>query len=195
MNARWISHEVLRALKEDSGRVADLAGRLPGLRPRQISNGLYTLRKNGMAELFGRGWHITAEGLCAPDEPIVPGAAGQVRAMKIPRKRSFRQRAWQALRRKGGKASIPDLLRVLDADSPMDVNNLGAYFRRLAAVGLLVRLKRRVAGDAPTSPGYITWVVPAEIGPKAPIWRTGKNEIYDPNTGTTYPLPPKGATP
>ncbi|MBF0339764.1 MAG: hypothetical protein HQL95_02215 [Magnetococcales bacterium] len=193
MNGRWLAGDVLRALKNHGpARCGDLTGKLPGLTSRQISNGLCTLKKRNLVILLGDGrWRLTDTGKASDQVEMLPGAAGLVRTIKTPRKRSLRLRAWQALRRKHGKATIPDLLRVMNTDRPEDANNLGCYFRRLAEVGLLTRLLRRASGDTPTSPGYIVWLISEDTGPKAPIWQTGKNQVFDPNTGTIYPLPPK----
>lgn len=193
---RFIAKEVLVALREGPAKRADLMRRLPDWPPRRISNGLYTLQRNNLAILFHDDtWQLTAHGATTDPEALLPGAAGESRARKTTKKRTLRQRAWAALRRKGGKATIPDLMRALGTDREMDANNIGCYFRRLAAVGLLTNPRRRVAGNDPTSNGHLIWMVPLDAGPRAPMWQTGKNVIHDPNTGKTYALPPKGVTP
>ncbi|GAB0057444.1 hypothetical protein SIID45300_01772 [Candidatus Magnetaquicoccaceae bacterium FCR-1] len=199
MSARWIAGIVLDELRNGSGTRVELAARIPDLNPEQISNALCTLQKNEMAIVIDRRrWYITAHGASYDGQGFLSGGAGQERARKTPKKRTLRQRAWAALRRKrGGKATIPELMKSLGTDREMDANNIGCYFRRLADVGLLINPGRRVTGSGPNSPGFLLWTIPLDVGPKAPIWQTAKNQVYDPNTGETYKLPPKkqGVTP
>jgi len=129
MSSGRIAVQALSALHGSSPtRHADLVKRAGRLTPRQVSNGLETLKKHGWA-LFANGmWHLTNAGRVAFAQGKVPhsGGAGNPRNVKISQKRTFRQRAWQALRRKGGKATIPDLLRILEGgDSKRQANNLG----------------------------------------------------------------------
>ncbi|MEO5341081.1 MAG: hypothetical protein H7837_11305 [Magnetococcus sp. MYC-9] len=189
MSGRWVAEDVLRALAGVVVSRAELAQRLPGWRPEQVSAGLRTLRVNGLAVAVHRQWGLTAAGVSAVDADVTLRPVGQAKVVK----RTLRQRAWQALRRRGGKVTIPDLLRVMDGDGRENANNLAKYFNGLESVGILIRLKRRVAGTAPTSPGHIVWVLSVDPGPKAPVWRPSKRQVFDPNTGIIHPIPPRRA--
>ncbi|MEO5363427.1 MAG: hypothetical protein H7838_07365 [Magnetococcus sp. DMHC-8] len=184
MSGRWVAEEVLLALVGGSALRAELAKRLPDRQPEQISTGLYTLRDNGLAVVVNRQWSLTAAGVAAANAGEKLRPDGQANANK----RTLRHRAWQALRRKGGKSTIPDLLRVLDCDGRENANNLAKYFRGLESVGILLRLRHRAAGTALTSPGHVVWVIVSDPGPKAPVWQPGKRQAFDPNTGTVHPV-------
>ncbi len=194
MNGRLVADEVLQILSIGPARRQKLGSRSLTLRPRQISNGLYTLRRRGWARMGANDlWSLTEAGKEAMEQQIKinTGGAGQARSVRTPRKRSFRHRAWQALRRKGGKATIPDLLRVLDADTPGNADNLESYFRALESAGVLCRLKRKARGMVMTSPGHTVWVLSDDPGPKPLVWQKAKGQIFDHNTNTIYPLPPR----
>jgi hypothetical protein len=143
-----------------------------------------------MAVTDGLKWALTEEGRLAAeaDTQIRPGAAGVPRACRTPQKRTFRQRAWAELRRRSGKATIPDLLRVLDSDNPRNLNNLVVYFLALESAGILTRLKRRHAGTSITSPGHVVWLLGDDPGSKAPIWQATKRQVFDPNSKKIYPI-------
>lgn len=84
--------------------------------------------------------------------------------------------------------TVSSLLSVVangdEADAP---SNLGKYLRALARAGLLAEVGR----DRPSvrhSNGEIIYRLVVNKGPKAPVWRASRGEVYDPNTGTVYPM-------
>ncbi|MBF0125226.1 MAG: hypothetical protein HQL60_07815 [Magnetococcales bacterium] len=189
MSGRWVAHDVLKALRQDPELRVVLASRLPGLELEQISSGLYTLKKRGLASVTYQKWRLTDAGVVAQqtEQKFLPGAAVQHRSARPSDRRTFRQRAWAALRRKKGKATIPDLMRVLEG-SEKDEENLKCYLLILKKAGLVTALKRRARGVALTSPGHVVWTLNDDFGPLAPIWQTSKEQVLDPNTGKIYPL-------
>ncbi len=113
-----------------------------------------------------------------------------------PRTKTFglRVRAWWVMR-EVSSFSIPDLLAVVaNGDEGDAASNLQHYIRALTRAGILVEAGR----DKPASKtdnGAKRWrlVKAHSTGPKAPVHRTSRNEVYDPNTGTAYPLEQEGA--
>lgn len=101
----------------------------------------------------------------------------------------LRVRAWWVMR-EVTSFGIADLLAVVANGNERDAaSNLGHYLRALTRVGILVEIAR----DKPTSPtdnGAKRWRLPKKhsTGPKAPVHRASRNEVYDPNTGAAYPL-------
>ncbi|MBF0192488.1 MAG: hypothetical protein HQL99_15320 [Magnetococcales bacterium] len=199
MTARvWIAEKMLQILNEHSEvSVTVLAERIERPRDKTLES-LKTLAERGLVESLRLDkYRLTDAGRIAAGEGgyVRTGGAARPRTVRIETK-SLRFRAWKALRMEGGKSTIPNLLSLLATDGEVvSETNLLKYFSALNRVGILSRLHRRVKGTAKTSNGFVVWAIIRNVGPKAPVWRPTKNEVYDPNTGTTYPLPPKGATP
>ncbi|MBF0096265.1 MAG: hypothetical protein HQM04_06635 [Magnetococcales bacterium] len=189
---RWVADEVLQALSMGWMQRADIAAKLPQWTDKQIGGGLYTLKNREMVVLVGGKWALTAEGVIAQKNHTTfrPGSAGKVRQVRKPEKWTFRQDVWAEFRRRRGKATIPDILSILDGDKK-EADNIKSYFLILERAGILTRLNHRRSGDALTSPGYVIWILVDDTGPKAPICRMGKKEVYDPNTGKSHPFQSK----
>lgn len=96
--------------------------------------------------------------------------------------RSLRARLWRAMRalKKFGLTDL--LLRAARGDEGDAENNAFKYCRALEKAGYLVRIRRQ-PGEAPTSPGYVRWVLVRDTGPMPPIWSHRTRQIFDPNTG------------
>jgi hypothetical protein len=103
------------------------------------------------------------------------------------------ERSWAALRQLK-KATIPELLELAAGEESAAANVLGRYLRRLAAHGVVVELKRRVTGVAPTSNGFKQWTLLRDLGPKAPLYRPSTGELVDRNSGLAI-LPQEDARP
>ncbi|MBF0371712.1 MAG: hypothetical protein HQL52_19930 [Magnetococcales bacterium] len=190
VSRRWVSDAVFSVLSVDSGQGRQGLVDALDYTSKQVGRGLQVLRNRGWVRLDGRLWFLTKAGLDARESGRVvrAGGKGRPRGIKTPKKRTFRQRAWAELRR-SGKVTIPELLLVLDAgESKRRAHNLEEYFLRLEQVGILTRLRRRAKGGPLTSPGHVVWVIPEDPGPKAPIWRSTKSIIHDPNSGKDYPI-------
>lgn len=102
--------------------------------------------------------------------------------------RSLRARLWRAMRAMQ-KFSLDDvLLRAANGDEADAPNNAIKYINALERAGYLVRMRQRLPGDAPTSNGFVRWLLVRNTGPLAPIWQTRQGRLFDPNTQDTYPL-------
>jgi hypothetical protein len=108
-----------------------------------------------------------------------------------PRTKTFglRIRAWWVMR-EVTSFTLAELLAVVASGKEADAaSNLGHYLRALTRAGILSQTGR----DKPTSPtdnGAKRWrlLKAHNTGPKAPVHRASRNEVYDPNTGTANPL-------
>lgn len=103
---------------------------------------------------------------------------------------SLRARLWRAMRAMN-KFGLDDLLlRAATGTEGDAANNAIKYVNVLERAGYLLRLRQRLPGEAPTSPGFPRWILLRNSGPRPPVWRKRHAEILDPNTGKTYPLAP-----
>lgn len=66
--------------------------------------------------------------------------------------------------------------------------NLRKYLRALVNAGIVRVETERERGKALTSPGYYRYQLIINGGRKAPVWRAASNTVYDPNSGTVYPM-------
>lgn len=133
-------------------------------------------------------YRITDAGLIAIDagNGVKPGKRGPRQAQVF--SSSLRARVWLAMRAMG-KFSIDDLLlRGAVGDEANAHDNVGRYLNALEAGGYLVRLRARAPGEAPTSRGYVRWLLVRNTGPMAPVWRRRLERLYDPNTGEVIDL-------
>ena len=194
----WIAEKMLQILNGRSEvSVAVLAEHIERPKDKTLES-LKVLVGRGLVERLGADrYRLTDTGRIAVGDGVSvrTGAANQPRKVRV-ETGSLRVRAWKALRLEGGKSTLSNLLSLLDSgeEGAADTNLL-KYFKALQRAGILSRLGRRVRGTAPTSNGFAVWVMIRNLGPRAPIWRPTKNEVYDPNTNTIYPLPPKGVAP
>lgn len=104
---------------------------------------------------------------------------------------TLRQKAWLAMQIKG-KFSLSDLVRnavATDSTAKDPRNNIGRYVKVLAAAGVLVEMKRRVAPTSLTSNGEKRWMLVRDLGRKAPVARWTGGGVYDPNSGQTIGAP------
>ena len=138
--------------------------------------GCYRLTDQGRAD-FEAG-KVISSGPCGPH-------SGQ----RTPRKPNLRKRLWKALRQSSGRVTILDCLVIASAGNEAAAeNNAQRYFRELEAAGFIVRSGRREEGTAPTSNGYVRWLLLPDMntGPEAP--RKSKGRLFDPNTDKYHDL-------
>ena len=122
--------------------------------------------------------------------------SGQGRRRMRDHSYGLRERAWWLMRERR-KFTIADLLDTLADGTERDAfGNLCKYVRALERVGIVQRMRRRVAGTAPTSNGAVLWLLKRDLGRKAPVWRhrEGKGHVYDPNAAAVI-VPPSQEAP
>lgn len=85
--------------------------------------------------------------------------------------------------------TLDDLLLTLAEPGMRDApGNLLKYVRALERVGVLVRLQRRVPGQALQSNGHVIWRLARDLGRQAPVWRSRQQLLWDPNAGCAIPV-------
>ncbi|MGE4527983.1 MAG: hypothetical protein AB7D00_06410 [Rhodospirillaceae bacterium] len=150
------------------------------------------------AQLIGRGladraevgcFTLTAEGEAfrASGKEVTSGPKGPLtQSYRRARRTTLRDRLWAALRVRR-KASIPELLELASNGEAAALSLAQKYTSALCRSGHLREL-RRDPGTAPTSNGFKRFALIRDTGPEAPLVRVRAREVYDPNTGETYPL-------
>lgn len=100
----------------------------------------------------------------------------------------IRQRSWWVMRRRV-VFTVPELLSIVADGSETDgSSNLAKYVQCLARYGVVrVDAKLKAAGTQGGRHLYRYRLV-INNGPKAPVYRTVRKELYDPNTDSVLPL-------
>ncbi|MCK7581824.1 MAG: hypothetical protein MZV65_43530 [Chromatiales bacterium] len=162
------------------------------LRRASIVSAVMILVERGLVERPAPGrYRLTAAGRIALHSQ---GGLASYPASRAPRRcaYSLRTRLWHGMRVLQ-KFSVDDLLlRAARGDEADARNNALKYVNALERAGYLVRMRQRLPGDAPTSNGFVRWLLVRNTGPQAPIWQNAKGQIHDPNSGDTLDL---GAAP
>jgi len=100
----------------------------------------------------------------------------------------LRQRAWWVMRRRIS-FTLSELLSTLADGSERDATgNLRRYLKALNDAGIVRVDAARQRGVALTSPGCYRYRLIIDTGRKAPVWRAKTGIVFDPNTGTEYPI-------
>lgn len=161
------------------------------LERKSIRNAIEVLKGRGLIERVAPGqYRLTAAGRLAQQfgTPIKPGPEGQTLSVARRYPRCLRGKLWAAMRALG-KFSLDDLLlRAAKGDEADARNNALKYVNALERAGYLVRMRQRQPGTAPTSNGFVRWLLVRNTGPQAPIWQNAKGQIHDPNSGETFDL-------
>ena len=189
----WKSEAVLTAIGKATpaeciteARLVDLTG----FDPRSIENCCMKLRRHGLLTKTDRGCHkLTPSGRAAAAEGVKLRSGPQgPRNGRVVRLGTVRDRAWHAMRIKR-KFCIDDLVMLVAEGSERDIeSNIGKYVHALARAGYVRQLRVREAGLSLTSNGCVRWLLLRDSGPKPPIWRVGRNTVYDPNNEEDIPL-------
>jgi hypothetical protein len=107
------------------------------------------------------------------------------KGQKAPRRRSggLRARAWWVLRKNRAMTLLEIQATLCDGTEKNSATNLRVYLKKLVEVGILDRT--RIDDGKPTSNGSHLYTVINNIGPCAPVARSGSALVYDPNSGET----------
>jgi hypothetical protein len=84
--------------------------------------------------------------------------------------------------------TVTDLLAIVADGREADAaSNLGKYLRALSRAGILAEVGRAKPASL-TSNGEIIYRLVRNTGPKAPVWRASRGEVYDPNSGKAWSI-------
>lgn len=165
---------------------------LTGLSKIQVESSTMLLRHHGFIKVVDKGcYRITQSGITALNTgtSLRSGPKGGQQAPKVHRD-SLRIRVWRAIRIRK-IVSMPELLQIVTKGTEKDAeSNVSKYIRALENSGYLIRMNKRQRGTAITSNGFARWRLDLErdSGPMAPVWRQGKDTVFDPNTGKEHEL-------
>lgn len=190
----WTAEQLLTAIAQASSEECITEARmveLTGLTAKQVDHAALKLRKHELLEKTGQGCHkLTDSGReAAAAGKTLRSGPRKWTGVKL-HKDSLRVRVWRAMRIRR-KFSIPDLEVLVAEGGEKDMtSNIGKYIRALEKAGFLIKLPKREAGNAATSNGFVRWWLPddKDTGPMAPMWRTSKGTVYDPNTEQEHAL-------
>ncbi|MBF0424796.1 MAG: hypothetical protein HQL66_03130 [Magnetococcales bacterium] len=178
--------ETVKTTRELAAAMGKSANEIASTTSLLVRRGLLERIENGRFRLTPTGEDLKRRGGKIFSGPMAPFSAA-----KSPTTRRFRQRLWTALYNRNKAATIDDLLQLaVDGTEKNPRNNAHKYLRYLEKTGFVIRMERKGEGRAPTSNGLDRWLLTRKSGWRAPVPREN-GEVYDPNTGKTYPLAAK----
>ncbi|MAO57107.1 MAG: hypothetical protein CMM61_15630 [Rhodospirillaceae bacterium] len=195
---------VLKAVNDNDGTAdisMDTLATDTGLPPREVSRCACKLIERGLLVRTEKGrYQITIEGrdVIASGTELSSGPRGALtqRRPRRPKRITFRQKLWRAMRIKAASAekfTSEDLIAL--AASGRESNpqhNAGRYLRALVNTGYLRVMPTRAPGHALTSNGFYRYALIRDTGPEAPVFRPLTGVVYDPNTEETHSLESTG---
>lgn len=189
-----ISTKVLQSLATANAMTLDELVRVTRESRDEIVKAIQVLKKRKLvrtADNFDRVfaghdrgyYHLTVAGRKAAEEgvEIKPGRTGE-----RPRKRTagLRERAWWHLRNHAAGTLNYMLDTYAEGTEKAAHVNLYKYLRALEAAAIV---KRR-SMPARQAKGQWLWVLVRDVGPLAPVWRSSRSEVFDPNSGQVIPI-------
>lgn len=184
----WTSEQLLTAIAQAAPDECVTEARMveiTGMTAQQVEQAALKLRKHGLLEKTGQGCHkLTDTGRAAAAEGAKLRSGPRAWTAPKVNKDSLRIRVWRAIRIRR-KFTIQDLAMLVAQGGEKDIeSNIGKYLRVLVKAKYLIELPKREAGTKQGSNGFIRYWLTDEkdTGPQAPVWRKGKNTVYDPNT-------------
>lgn len=191
---RWTTEKLLAALRatDDCRTVEELAA-ATGIDRKQVAKSCGILKTRGLAERRRAGCYRLTEAGRIADRAVRSGPTGKHTGRRgANRAPSLRERIWRALRSLH-KASLPELLQVASLGDEKDAaSNARRYLGWLEQAGYIARLRTREPGTAPTSNGFVRWLLVRDSGPLPPRRSTRDGGLFDPNTGEAHPLRREG---
>lgn len=176
-----IQTRILHGLGDACLMIGGIAEEL-GLSRAQVSQAAAFLIARGFVERIERGcFRLTEAGRAARDHGVTieTGVTGAVRALRVPKRATIRQRAWNAMRITR-TFTVADLTTAVARPGDGDVEeNLRRYVNALTRSGYLARAARRRPGTAPGSNGYAIYSLVRDTGPVAPVVSRKQGAVHD----------------
>lgn len=183
-----LQNAALDALRDGACRtLSDLDASLPYNR-KKISNGIYVLVLDGLAERIEAGcYQLTEKGRAfAASGQRFGETRGSNAVVRRVRSSTFHQRLWAVIRM-SGTFTVGDVV-VAAARSERNPEHLARrYIAHLVAAGYVAELPGRVRGTRPGSAGFKRFRLLKNTGELAPAWRNAINAVHDYNTGEDIP--------
>ena len=184
----WTSEKILAAIGQYAPDECITEKRLVELTEyadRQVENALKKLMDHGFVERTAPGCYLLTDAGRMAVESGVKIRSGSKKEKK-PRvyKATLRTKVWRAFRNRK-KLSVPEIEQLVCTGQEKNArNNIHHYVKLLEEAGYIVKMKKKMTGTSPTSNGFARWLLLEEknTGPLAPMYRTKKMVMYDPNT-------------
>lgn len=181
-----VSTILLQHLSDGTCQTIDQLDAALPLSRRQISNAATILIKRDYMDRIEAGCYcLTASGLAAAErgERVTSGPIGALTGKsRRPRRNSFRQRAWNAMRM-SVTFTIGELVIAAASGDKDPESNLINYLLFLRRVGYVAEMPVRQNGTRLTSNGFKRFRLLKDTGPIAPALRMKKRAIWDFNLG------------
>lgn len=185
MAEETIQNRLLYAIGDACLTLTELSDHLK-LDRSSIGQAAALLIQRGYVERIERGcFQATSAGAEAIRQGvrIESGVTGPDRATRPPKHNSIRQRAWNAMKI-ARTFTISEIAAVVAGPADGDVTeNLRRYFCGLTKGGYLTKARRRRAGTAPGSNGFLVYQLERNTGPRAPVVSQKHGTIVDFNEG------------
>jgi len=187
LKTAWPGGRILAALPPQGvAMTLDEVVAATGLRRERITRLVTALNRSGLIAMAGRGrYRRTPAGDAAVAAGTLP-RSGPRGPRSVPNRLNggLAERVWRALRllRKG---TLPELVEIADPRQCGGGDHARRYLRQLNQAGVTGVSSRIVAGIAPTSNRFKQRVLLRDLGPRAPVWRSPEQRLWDPN-GSRY---------
>lgn len=190
---------LLRALPVDRGCIRTRALAVAsGIPAKTVSNRMRVLIGRGLAEAIKTGcYRLTTTGAAMRDAPmpIKSGPRGQLtQAARRPQRRTFQDRAWWLLRRER-RSTLGNILAMIGERCCR--SGVRRFMTALWQAGYVEIVGARAPGTAPSSNGFLQYLLVRDTGAGTPIVQRKRGRVWDPNEQQAYPLAragnPRGA--
>ncbi len=149
---------------------------------RLVTKGAVERLENGVYRLTDYGKSLKTSGL---PEIFRSGPQGTYNRNKRSNN-TLRSRIWRLILL-NRKVSTNEMLPLaIDGDEKNPISNIRKYLNALVKSGYIREMPRRIKGSSLTSNGFKQYILLRETGQKAPVFRSDKKEVYDPNTGEVF---------
>lgn len=149
---------------------------------RLISRGAVDRLENGVYRLNEKGKSLKS---CGQKEIFHSGAQGLFNRNKHP-STTLRARVWRLIQLTP-KFTVNEIKSLVsEGNEKAAENNIQKYIRALVKSGHVREMPKRLRGSVPTSNGYKQYLLIKNTGPKAPVLRNDKRQVFDQNTRETF---------
>lgn len=151
------------------------------------------LRRGFIAERSFYDKYVTEKGIQAIEQNdyIRSGPMGPHTGVRKPQSGTLSSYIWAALRTKSA-ATVEELLTLVSLDVTDDYEKIFKSTRRLlywlCKAHIVRRLPRKKQGHHYNSRGHTRYQLMINLGPRHPIIRQRKHQLYDPNSSTNVPF-------
>lgn len=190
----WPAEKLLKAIAETEADCLTIAAMAEAsdMDRRKVFNRCDVLRRRKFIEHVRTDcYRITAlgRGIVERGGRIRSGPARGATAGKRPvDRKTLRAKVWTALRQLE-KGTAGDMLALAKTGTERDaLNNARKYLQVLCRAGYVTPLKTREPGTAPTSAGFVRYLLVKNTGPLPPVYHPSEDVVRDPNIGEEIEL-------